>query len=533
MGEVLRSPRLRRLVPPCVTLIALLTATTGCRRKDATADADAGEESADSGAGELEAIEAGTASADGGVAGPQIAALLAVTPVFSATEFPPKDPTKASEERQGVYRLGYLRRGQLMTVKPNVIKKSNCAEGWFELASGGFVCGKYATTDLSHKELQTAPHPPLEDSPLPYEYGLNLTNGTPLYRRRPFKKERAEFEKGLAVGKTKKREDGKPEKSSDEGGEKAWYQKDHGGKRPLVTMDELATNEGGGLVALRMVRGFYLSIDKTLTTPAGKFVRTTAGLLAPADHILIHKTKTEFEGVRIGAPGEARHLPLGWVVGPRVRRYRFDAPEGDTKTPPKRGDTIDRFTILPLTGKTRVAEDRVYYEMEDGGWLRDIDAAVAKAATPPAGLAPDEKWIDVNLRSQTLVAYEGDKPVYATIVSTGRHDDVDKTKDHRTVKGTFRIREKHVAATMDDDNATDGPYSIQDVPWIMYFEGSYALHGAFWHSSFGRERSHGCVNLQPYDAKQIFNWVGPVLPAGFHGVSASKNNPGTIVNVHD
>jgi len=69
------------------------------------------------------------------------------------------------------------------------------------------------------------------------------------------------------------------------------------------------------------------------------------------------------------------------------------------------------------------------------------------------------------------------------------------------VQGTFRIREKHIAATMEDDGGGDGVYSIQDVPWIMYFEGSYALHGAFWHSMFGREKSHGCVNMTPHDAR--------------------------------
>ena len=142
--------------------------------------------------------------------------------------------------------------------------------------------------------------------------------------------------------------------------------------------------------------------------------------------------------------------------------------------------------------------------------------------SPPKGLAPNEKWVDVNLSAQSLVAYEGDKPVYATIISSGRHNDEDKTKDHRTVQGEFRIREKHIAATMEDDGASDGPYSIQDVPWIMYFEASYALHGAFWHSKFGHEKSHGCVNMTPHDAKHVFGWAGPNLPAGWHGVKASR-----------
>ena len=158
---------------------------------------------------------------------------------------------------------------------------------------------------------------------------------------------------------------------------------------------------------------------------------------------------------------------------------------------------------------------------------------MTRPGPPPKNLGAGEKWVDVNLSTQSLVAFEGDKPVYATIVSTGRHNDEDKAKDHRTVQGEFAIREKHIAATMEDDGASDGPYSIQDVPWIMYFEGSYALHGAFWHSRFGRERSHGCVNMTPYDAKHVFGWAGPVLPAGWHGVRATKENPGTRVIIHE
>jgi lipoprotein-anchoring transpeptidase ErfK/SrfK len=165
--------------------------------------------------------------------------------------------------------------------------------------------------------------------------------------------------------------------------------------------------------------------------------------------------------------------------------------------------------------------------------MRDIDGTTTKPGPAPEGLGQDEKWIDVNLSTQSLVAFEGDKPIYATLVSSGRHDDHDALKDHRTQMGSFRIREKHISATMDDDSASDGPYSIEDVPWIMYFNKSYALHGAFWHSSFGHERSHGCVNLTPHDAKEIFGWAGPTLPLGWHGVRATEANPGTRVIVHD
>lgn len=517
--------------------LGLIAITAGGACKRHAADADTSTTETTSGYGP-ETVEAFDAGADAGDEGPKVAVLDQITPVLNMTEWPPKDPSKAAEARQGAQRLGYLRRGTIIGVKPKVIKKKNCSEGWYELVTGGYVCGKYLTTDLDAKELETAPHPPYMDRPLPYDYGLNLTNGAPLYRRRPLKKERKELEKGLQVGKTKKPKEGEPARPEPPPDPNApWYLKRYNGQRPPVKIEDIRTNEQGGLVVMRMVRGFYLALDKQLSTPSGKFWRNTAGLLAPSDHILVHKPKTEFEGVRIGAEGETRHLPLGWVVNPRARRYYID-PGDPTRADEKngklrRGDPVDRFTIVQLTGKTKTIEDRGYFETEDGWWLRDIDAAVTRPGPPPKDLEPGEKWIDVNLSTQSLVAFEGDKPVYATIVSTGRHNDEDKSKDFRTVQGEFRIREKHIAATMEDDSTSDGVYSIQDVPWIMYFEGSYALHGAFWHSMFGRERSHGCVNMTPYDAKNIFEWAGPTLPPGWHGVRATKENPGTRVVVHE
>lgn len=503
-----------------LVLFALVSACRGHAQNDPSTTQTLSADDADA---SVEAIDAGTSKEE-----PRVIALEQIVPVINMTEWPPKDPTKASEERAGAMRLGYLRRNTSVAVKPKVIKKSNCPEGWYELATGGFVCGKYVTTDPEHKDLKGAPNPPKMDGPLPYDYGLNLTHGAPLYRRRPLKKERADLEKGLQVGKKKEGEE-KP-KTTDPNA--PWYLQDHKGQRPQVKVEDLRTNEQGGLVVMRMVRGFYLAVDKELRTPSGRFWRTTSGFLAPSDHILLHKPTTEFEGVRLDAEGEKRHLPLAWVISPRARKCRPDEENG-TLVRVRRTDPLDRFTIVQLTGKKIVFEDRAYYETEEGWYLRDLDAAFIRPGPPPPGLGPNEKWIDVNVSAQSLVAFEGEKPVYATIVSTGRHHDTDKTKDHRTILGDFRIREKHIAATMEDDGASDGPYSIQDVPWIMYFEGSYALHGAFWHSAFGRERSHGCVNMTPYDAKQIFQWAGPKLPEGWHGVKATKENPGTRVIVHD
>ncbi|RYZ61415.1 MAG: L,D-transpeptidase, partial [Proteobacteria bacterium] len=152
--------------------------------------------------------------------------------------------------------------------------------------------------------------------------------------------------------------------------------------------------------------------------------------------------------------------------------------------------------------------------------------------TRPATVGENEKWIDVSISSQTLVAFVGDKAVFGTLVSTGRTSS-DKSQDHPTPVGMWRIREKHIASTMDGDVASDGPYSIEDVPWIMYFNGSYAIHGAFWHAEFGRKKSHGCVNMSPVDAKAMFEFAEPKLKRGWHAAWSTPSELGTMVVVHD
>jgi hypothetical protein len=450
----------------------------------------------------------------------KVVAIESPTTISSAAEWPPRDPTKAVDERVGVIRLGYLRKGDIVEAKPTVLQKSSCPEGWYELATGGFVCGKSLTRDLAAKELADAPHAPYTDRPLPYDYALNLTTGTPLYSRKPTPSERGKYERGLPVGK-----EGIPLGDPvPAGSAEPWYLKHDARKQ--VSLGELQVREGP--VFERMVKGFYLSLDQRIATPGGPLWRTARGFYTPADHLVVHKSTTEFVGVHIADAEEKRKLPA-FVLGFHAREWRFK--DGIDK--PSRGDHVDRFTIVGLTGEKKLFEFRYYYETLDGWWMRDIDGTMTKPGPPPPDLAPGEKWIDVNLSTQSLVAFEGDKPVYATLISSGKHDDNEPTKDHRTRMGSFRIREKHISATMDDDSASDGPYSIEDVPWIMYFNGSYALHGAFWHSAFGHERSHGCVNMTPHDAKELFAWAGPTLPQGWHGVRATNDNPGTRVVVHD
>lgn len=114
------------------------------------------------------------------------------------------------------------------------------------------------------------------------------------------------------------------------------------------------------------------------------------------------------------------------------------------------------------------------------------------------------RWIEVNLARQRLIAWEGRTPVYAVIVSTG-------TAENPTLAGVFAIQSKHRQARMQGDD-----YDIPDVPYTMYYDGSYAIHGAYWHRNFGTPVSHGCVNVAVDHARWLFNWARVGTPIVVH-----------------
>ncbi len=166
-------------------------------------------------------------------------------------------------------------------------------------------------------------------------------------------------------------------------------------------------------------------------------------------------------------------------------------------------------------------------------WVAAKDVSHPTASEPPPEVdhaAGGERWIDVDRPSQTLVAYEGAKPVFATLVSTGRGAEGSETI---TPKGVHRIWVKLTSTSMDNlerDDA-DRHYSIEDVPWVQFFDKAVALHGAFWHRDFGHARSHGCVNLSLPDAEWLFRFTGPSLPRGWSAALPTPVERGTAIRV--
>ena len=118
--------------------------------------------------------------------------------------------------------------------------------------------------------------------------------------------------------------------------------------------------------------------------------------------------------------------------------------------------------------------------------------------------AEGEKWVDISLADNSVTAYVGGK------VAGGPYYMVPGAPDTPTVTGTCHVYLKYDVQTMRGENADGSKYETEGVPWVTYFTGSYAMHGAPWRSSFGWSGyggSHGCVNMPVDAAKFIYDWT--------------------------
>ncbi len=462
------------------------------------------------------------------------------------------------ETGNGAKRLGYLRHGAVVEAWSLPVVNDECKEGWYELLGGGFVCGKAAIADLSSPRVRRAPRQPDRDSGLPYRYGVNVADGTPLYRRVLSAEDRKKYETHAShrsdkSEKTEKEETSSPEpetKSAEPEKEEVVLEAETAAPLKRVVAVEgdakpdkprLKDLKGRGVLVRKMARGFYVALDRDFKAASARWWRTTFGFAAPFERIMPQPPRTKYANVWFeplpttdleepdgGADGGTtpERAMVGFFMHGSAHRIELAGEKVVW------GKEIPKRSAVLLTGRTRPIAGVIYHEAAGGFFVRLADLKLAKPEPPP-DLAPGEKWIDVDLTRQMLVAMEGTTPVFATLISSGRRNLQDKEHDFPTPTGTFRIREKHVTTTMDGDVASDGPYSIEDVPWVMYFQGSYALHGAFWHDSFGNPRSHGCVNLSPEDARALFAWVDPPLPESWHGAFAKDENSGTRLVVHE
>jgi hypothetical protein len=528
----------------------------------------------------------------------------------------------------GSRKLGYIRLGGTVARDAEPVRGRGCKGEWFRIYPMGHVCTDEASTDLNAPLLRAATRRPDLSRPLPYKYGF-VRATAPQYLRVPSRTEQEKSEFKLAE-------------------HLEWFEQNHsevqkvilgandvpldargaaapGGKLPpgYKLSTEQSENElfggqtpndplpwwlvGGrqipnvsgfnvpeyAVFADRVRRKTGLSLVGAFDTESGGISRRFA---VTVDLRLIPTTKLKpdtgsaFHGVALS---EKLTLPIGWVNAQDARTFKLIKGKDEARP----DQALPFRAVVPLSGKARIkAGERFYQTAKDKTvWIRARDLAVAEAPSPlPAPAAKGEKWIDVSITQQALVLYEGQKPVYATLVSTGRDRLGDPKTTLSTPRGSFRLTSKHIAAAMDSEENSSvsggsrshassssgasagtiarlqaaeakgeklgaedarrlanikkgrdpeygittrrgaSDFELRDVPWIQYFAAGYALHGAYWHDVFGTARSHGCVNLAPIDARYVFLWTDPPVPPGWHGINVGSDmGEGTAVEIRE
>ena len=200
------------------------------------------------------------------------------------------------------------------------------------------------------------------------------------------------------------------------------------------------------------------------------------------------------------------HLPEGWEhpfawVLDQTGIWASTTPGGPSTS--ESGLVPLRYQRFNIFAEAEDDEGWTWYMVGPNQWVKQTFLAVIKPTERPVGVSG--RWVAIDLFEQTLVAYDEDTPVYATLVSSG-------LPQWSTNEGVFTIWARLDRDAMSGATGAPDAYALQSVPWTMYFDGSISLHGTYWHNDFGYRRSHGCVNLSISDARFVFDWTADAEP---------------------
>lgn len=336
-----------------------------------------------------------------------------------------------------------------------------CSEPWVELEPRGWVCGRYLAP--SDKGTYTVELPKLRRGSLvPGTYGKVVTEGAVTFAR--------------------------PEDA-------------------LVVPEPVVKRTLPGSVKVR--REAQIDLDGDVYWKIG-----TGEYLAAAAVRAIKPSR--WAGTRIGDE-TGLSLPVAFALARKARNKKIPVYDSEA------GARIVRWlvprSVVPVldtaASRLKIGED---------AWVDAIHMRVAEKTAPPPLTESGERWIDLDLDRQVLVAYDGETPVYATLVSSG-------SKKYPSETGVFRVWVKFSETDMTGQMGDEAPYSVATVPWTQFYAKDLALHTAYWHDKFGKPVSHGCINLSPIDARFLYFWSGPDVPEGWSMAHGIVERPGSMVRV--
>ena len=430
--------------------------------------------------------------------------------------------------------LGYIRLGlsvPLLSDQP--VPGKGCPRGFYRVAPRGYACLNYRTTlDLSDPTFQALNRrAPAKNVVWPYRYAFS--NGAPMYSRIPTAEEQEKVEKKFG-----------PPGSYVQLAEWSRGHEELLMTEPIQATDPLPEDVfeghrrkvGSGLrnpktLVWRVIpNGSMLAYAEAFESGGRVWLLSPDLMIVPADRVRTMKRST-FQGVPLERGME---LPLAWnrTHGPKPKYRRGEG-----------GEFVEAGTI-PGKSPVAIRDQRVsagkrgFFELRDepGIFVDEADMTVSRArAELPRGVSPGGKWIEVKILPGTLTAYEGSRPVYATLFSPGKGGVPVPGLDHEryatTATGFFPIEWKERAAAMSNEKYGEPKVLwFSDVPHIQYLKAPLAMHVAYWHEDFGNPKSAECVNVSPLDGNWLFHWTDPVLPEGWGGMRpGGGNGPSTPV----
>lgn len=184
---------------------------------------------------------------------------------------------------------------------------------------------------------------------------------------------------------------------------------------------------------------------------------------------------------------------------------------------------------------SELSKTEVYYAPADHFRLISMDEITPISPE----IYPSDKRIEVSIPDQTLRAFEKEREVFTTKISSGIPGrNLDGQLPTATPLGRFNIYSKlpnkHMGSITGNPDSSEG-FSLPGVPWTCFFAtpGGYAFHGTYWHNNFGLQMSHGCVNMSNEDAKWLFRWTTPYFSEEIESPDDwEKTGLGTRVDIY-
>lgn len=447
--------------------------------------------------------------------------------------------------------IGTLRAGGRVSRANEPYSKRGCAGGWYSVRPRGFVCvGDEASLDLEHPVAKLLAEGPALDKALPYRYGRVKKGEGVLYSKLPTRDEQVQAEPKL--GDVREKE---PKRLGTGANDVPLSETFLPAGFPVMAAD----GEGVGPDGYRTTASVFmfpgpqtmpspLAIGAALGTTDNRVVKTRSGVALTASFLVGEGADER----RFGITPEGRFVPIDRLsealgttwhgvdlaqatlpVAFAIRNPRaWSLDRGEHPEPLE--DEFESKEAVRLSGRFRTVDGTLFYATaDDKRWIRHKDFVMVLTRHKfPDFAQPGQKWIDISLANQTLIAWEGRRAVFATLVSTGMDRLGDpSTGAPATMQGQFRIRSKHVTRAIDDAELK-GEFSISEAPWVLDFADGFAITGSYWQSSFGEPTNFHNVTLAPVDAHWLWSWSDVEVPEGWHGVSVPEDAASPIVYVH-